>query len=148
MRYPCRMRIWLVCLALALSACSDEPRAPLTQGGGPGKVLVGTSRDAATPDDGDAGSAPDAATDEPMAGECSAIKALRFGSGDETPAVTATISPADFLVTRQAATWRDGCEHPTIAIELSDGSCPNGKGHELEILLSVDAIAEGQIGLG
>ncbi|HKU42870.1 MAG TPA: hypothetical protein VJR89_32145 [Polyangiales bacterium] len=143
------MRTWLVCVAIAFSACSEkEPSAPLTPGGGPGKVVETERRDAGMTDDEDAGVARDAATDEPRPLECVTIKALQFASGDEVPSATATSEPTDFLVTRQAATWRDGCEKPTVAVELSDGVCPNGKGHELEILLAVDAITEGQIGLG
>jgi hypothetical protein len=142
------MRTSLLLLALALCGCSDDQaHAPLTPGGG-GPHDFGVMRHDASPDDqDDAGERPDAASDAPMPLECVRIEPVRYTS-DEVPDVTATSSPADFLVTRQAATWRDGCESPTLAIELSNGICPNGQGHELEILLSVNAIKDGQIGLG
>jgi hypothetical protein len=143
------MRTSLLLLALALCACSDdESRAPLSPGGGPGHQ-VDVMRPEAGPDeqDDDAGVRPDAGTDGPMPRECERIEPLRYTT-DEVPRVTATSSPEDFLVSRQAVTWRDGCESPTLAIELSNGICPNGQGHELEILLSANAIVDGQIGLG
>ena len=142
------MRTSLLLLALALSACSDdEPSAPLTPGGG-GPHEVAVNRDAGSGEE-DAGESerPDASSDAPLPRECLLIDAKRFTT-DEIPSDTSTTSPADFLVTRQAATWRDGCESPTLVIELSNGACPNGSRHELEIMLSVNAITDGTIGLG
>jgi hypothetical protein len=142
------MRTSLLLLALALCGCSDEPRAPLSSTGGGSHNVDVMRRDAGDSDDeDDGGKRSDAASDDPMPLECVRIDALHYTS-DDLPDVTATSSPADFLVTRQAATWRDGCDSPTLVVELSNGNCPNGQGHELEILLSVDAIADGQIGLG
>lgn len=135
-------------LALALTACDDDERAPLASSGGGSHSVPVPRRDAAQESDEDAGMAADASTDGPLAYECERIDAVSFRD-DGTPAVTGIAQPVDFKVTRQAATWRGDCEiDKTLAIELSDGSCPNGKGHELEILLSAFAIEDGQIALG
>jgi hypothetical protein len=149
MRYPVQMRTSLLLLVLALCGCNDDgPRAPLSPAGGGSHDVDVIRRDAGpSGNEDDAGERPDAASDAPMPLECVRIDAVRYTS-DEVPSVTATSQPADFLVTRQAATWRDGCDSPTLAVELSNGICPNGQGHELEILLSVNAIQDGQIGLG
>lgn len=147
------MRIWLVCLAVVLCACDDdEPAAPLTPGGGPGhEVGTGNGKDDAG-DDQDAGTIVDAATPDAgdggkTFGDCMSTPVL-FIPNEEMPSRTSTAAPDDFLVSRQEVTWTNGCEAPTLVIELSDGICPEGRGHELAISLPVNAILDGQIGLG
>ncbi|HKP64213.1 MAG TPA: hypothetical protein VJV78_46070 [Polyangiales bacterium] len=144
------MRTSLLLVALAFCGCSDDgPRAPLSHSGGGSHDVQVIHRDSGRSDqeEDDAGERPDAASDAPMPRECVRVDPVRATS-DERSTVTSTASPADFLVSRQAATWRNGCDSPTLVVELSNGACPNGDGHELEILLSANAIKDGQIGLG
>jgi hypothetical protein len=143
------MRISLLLLAVVLSACSDDDgaKAPLTPGGGPGNVVDENRPDSGrTVDDEDAGSTPDAG-EGPMAGECRRIDAL-VTDADELPTVTSTSSPRDFMVTRVVGTWKGDCPNPRLVIELSNGICPSGQGHELEFWFPSNAIADGSIGLG
>jgi hypothetical protein len=142
------MRISLLLLAVVLSACSDDgPKAPLTSGGGPGEVVDEERPDSGrTVDDEDAGSTPDAG-EGPMAGECRRIDAV-ITNADDLPTVTSTWSPRDFMVTRVVGTWQGDCPNPWLVIELSNGVCPNGQGHELEFRFPASAIADGTIGLG
>ena len=137
----------LLLVAVAMCACNDnEPTAPLSPvGGGSHQVDPDIPDSGGNVDEEDAGINPDAGTEGPAPGECVRIASLRYTS-DEIPTVTATSLPEDFLVTRQAATWRDDCEW--LVIELSNGVCPAGAGHELEIMFSREAIEDGQIGLG
>jgi hypothetical protein len=143
------MRLSLLLLAVVLFSCSDDERAPISPGGGGAHPVGEVRRDGGgNVDDDDAGSTSDGGMAEgAMAFECTRIDAVMFSS-DEIPSVTSTSSPSDFRVTRQVATWRDGCDSPTILLELSNGVCPSGQGHELEISLSVNAIEDGTIGLG
>jgi len=144
------MRTGLVVLVLArlLTACGDDERAPLSASGGDSHEVPVRWPDAAQDSDEDAGTAADAATDQPMIHECKKIEAVSFRD-DGTPAVTSVAEPLDFKVTRQAATWRGDCAvDKALVVELSDGSCPNGRGHELEIMFSTAAIEDGQIALG
>lgn len=157
------MRTRVLALALALWACSDDDPAPLTPGGGPGHE-VGVNLDAASDSDDDAGASADAgdagdagdtddtvdagdSTEAPLRYECVRIEPLQY-TDDTLPASTATSAPPDFVVTRQAATWRGDCTEPEVVIELSDGSCPLGDGHELEIVFDVNAIEDGLIAFG
>ena len=138
----------LVLFCLAVCACGDdEPSAPLVPNGDGSHMVGGNKRDGGqNVDDEDAGRNPDAGpSDGPGPGECRRIDALRMNV-DESPVVTSTELPRDFLVTRQAATWRDNCEH--LVIELSNGLCPNGQGHELEVELATSAILDGRIAFG
>jgi hypothetical protein len=142
------MRISLLLLAVVLSACSDdESKAPLTPAGGGSHTINEMQHDSGgNVDDMDAGSTPDGG-DGPMPYECARIDPVMIGS-DEVPATTATTTPLDFKVTRQVATWRGDCPSPSLVIELSNGICPNGQGHELVFWLPADSIADGRIGLG
>jgi hypothetical protein len=143
-----RMRISLLLLAVVLSACSDDDsKAPLTPAGGGSHTIDEMKRDSgANVDDMDAGSTPDGG-DGPMPFECTRIEPLMIAS-DEVPGRTATTTPLDFKVTRQVATWRGDCPSPSLVIELSNGVCPNGQGHELVFWLPASSIADGRIGLG
>jgi hypothetical protein len=142
------MRISLLLLAVVLSACSDDDaKAPLSPAGGPEHTVDEKQPDSGrTVDDEDAGSTPDAGMG-PMAGECMRIDPVIMSPG-EVPTVTATSSPRDFMVTRQVATWKGDCPNPWLVIELSNGVCPNGQGHELEFWFPANSIADGSIGLG
>jgi hypothetical protein len=142
------MRISLLLLAVVLSACGDEPsKVPLSPGGGGSNTVIESRPDGgANVDDLDAGSTPDAG-DGPMPFECTRIDPVMIAS-DELPNVTATTTPLDFKVTRQVATWRGDCPSPSLVIELSNGICPNGQGHELVFWFPVSSIADGKIGLG
>lgn len=144
------MRISLLLLAVVLAACGDdESKAPLTPGGGPGTDVSETPRDGGgNVDDSDAGSTSDAGTSEgPMALECTRIDAVKITT-DDVPTVTATEYPTDFSVTRQVATWTGDCPSPSLTIELSNGACPNGLGHELQFWFPANSILDGQIALG
>jgi hypothetical protein len=144
------MRITLLILAVVLSACGDdEPKAPITPGGGPGQEFGETHKDGGgTVDDTDAGSTPDAGMGEgPMPFECVRIDPVMFSS-DEVPTVTATTTPADFAITRQVGTWTGDCPSPSIVVELSNGNCPNGQGHELEFWFPANGIEDGNVSLG
>jgi hypothetical protein len=145
------MRISLLLLAVVLSACGDdESKAPLSPGGGPGTDVSETPRDGGrgTVDDTDAGSTSDAGMGGgPMPLECARIEAVKITS-DEVPTVTATEAPADFSVTRQVATWTGECPSPAVLIELSNGGCPKGLGHELQFWFPANSILDGQFALG
>jgi hypothetical protein len=144
------MRISLLLLGVVGvfgSACDeDESRARFAPSRG-GHHTVGVRRPDAgrSVDDEDAGGKSDGGIEGPAPDECARIEAVQYTT-DDAPAVTSTAAPADFLVTRQVATWRDRCEQ--LVIELSNGVCPTGSGHELEIELSREAIEDGLIGFG
>ena len=150
------MRTSLLLIAVGvLSACGDDAsHAPLSRGGrGPEIIRVAQPDGGENVNEDDAGSTPDAGP-KPDAGgdgrlplECMRTTAMRITS-DEMPVATAIESPSDFFVTRQAATWNGNCASPLLVIELSNGVCPNGAGHELEFTLPANAIADGQIGFG
>jgi hypothetical protein len=148
LRYPVRMRISLLLLAVVLSACNDEAsKAPLAPGGGGPRSVEETPRDSgANVDDMDAGSTPDGGAG-PLPLECTRIEPVMITS-DEVPTGTATTTPLDFKVTRQVATWSGDCPSPSLVIELSNGICPTGQGHELVFWFPASSIADGKIGLG
>lgn len=70
------------------------------------------------------------------------------GSFEDFPGETSTERPADFVVTRQAEIWSDDCTQPRLTISLSDGFCPTGLGHQLDLTFSVNDIEDGAIRLG
>jgi hypothetical protein len=142
------MRISLLLLAVVLSACSDdEAKAPLTPGGGSSHMVDQDRPDSGrNVDDMDAGSTSDAG-EGPLPGECMRVEPVVFNT-DEVPTVTAIASPTDFKVSRQVARWSGACPNPTLIVELSNGICPNGQGHELEFSFPASSIADGAIGFG
>lgn len=97
-------------------------------------------------DDMDGGSTSDAG-DGPMPFECTRIEPVVFNT-DEVPTVTATALPTDFKVTRQVARFIGSCPNPSLIVELSNGICPNGQGHELVFSFPVNSLADGAIGFG
>ena len=141
-----RLRVALLCLALgsaALGCKKEAPKAPPAPGGGYTYGAVGSS--GAGKDD-DAGSEPvDAAIDVDagfLASECVSVDPAPFLNGDSSPdgLTTGVSTPSDFVVTRALASWEADCAQPTILIELSEGSCPDGSAHKLQFLIDADAI--------
>lgn len=58
---------------------------------------------------------------------------------------TSTQSPSDFSVTRVLQGYGDDCGEPKVVIELSDGRCPDGDGHQLRLEFDAAAIAAGEV---
>jgi hypothetical protein len=153
---PMRTAVGLLVTGLwaVVGACggngSRAPLGPTT--GGDGVVVVSAERDASKPSaDDDAGPVPDAGADSevaPPAFSCERTEGVRGTGGDDMPDVTSTTEPPDFVVTRQAIRWNADCANPIMTLELSDGSCPRGMGHQLEIALSVNDIEDGVIHSG
>lgn len=168
-------RVFLTALALSSGpfyACGDdEPSAapPGTAGAGArdardggGRPVPIPRRDSGMndPDSGDddsgtagtsgaAGSAGAGGTTAPMVGECENFDPAKFVGGDPTVDVIASSAqPMDFEITRAVATWEPDCTEPTIRVDLSDGSCPNGKGHQLTFWFAAEAIDSRAIFLG
>jgi hypothetical protein len=138
--------LWAVC------ACGGgRARAPLgPTTGGDTVVVVSGERDASKPTV-DAGPGADAGTPAdiaPPAFSCERVAGVRGTGSDVAPDATSTTEPPDFVVTRQAIRWNSDCANPIMTIELSDGSCPRGLGHQLEISLSVNDIEDGLVRLG
>jgi hypothetical protein len=140
---------------MAICACrSAPPRAPGAPVHGGDEVQVGAA-DAGTsqpPADDDGGPMADAGGPTADAGatfySCERVNAARSTGASNTPTITTTTAPADFLVARQGVRWSTDCANPTLTLELSDGVCPLGSGHQLSIDLSVNAIEDGVIRLG
>jgi hypothetical protein len=143
-----RMRISLLLLAVVVSACSSNSSdARFSPAGGGSHTVVETRPDSgANVDDTDAGSTPDGG-EGPLPFECTRIDPVTITS-DEVTSVTSTSSPVDFNITRQVATWRGDCPSPSLVVELSNGICPNGQGHELVFWFPSSSIADGQIAAG
>jgi hypothetical protein len=96
----------------------------------------------AGPDTGvDAGDAAVPAT------SCERVVAMGATTGDAV-SYTSIAAPVDFVVTRQAEVWSNDCTDPTLSIELSDGVCPEGFGHQLTITFSLNDITDGVIHVG
>jgi hypothetical protein len=132
-----------------VAACdSDRVRPPLgPTTGGDGVVIGRSDEDSGTGNDEDAGPGADADVDAGApASTCQRIPGFRSTTGDTT--ATSTKEPVDFVVTRQAIRWSSDCANPILTVELSDGACPAGMGHELEISLSINDIEDGQIHVG
>jgi hypothetical protein len=137
----------VLCVVTAASGCSKEDKKPPPAPGGNGfqSSGVGSRRDAGPKDSGgpvDASLTIDAST---IAGECTNVDpgdyvASNGGLASDGTVLTGAIAPSDFAVTRAVATWETSCIDPTILVELSDGKCPDGKQHKLQILLSANAI--------
>ena len=81
--------------------------------------------------------------------ECEEITAIPF-IGEDTSGeyANAIETPADLGATRILATWSGSCDPAAIKIEMSDGDCPDGKGHQLSFLLDALAIQAGTLGPG
>jgi hypothetical protein len=139
----------LACLAACAGACrKDEPFVPQATVSGDDTPGYGqTTKPADDTDAGpdvskDAGPLPDAGA--PPAFSCERIEAL-VTTGEDSPNQTSIALPTDFAVTRQAEEWGASCTLPTLTIQLSDGNCPRGAGHELDITLKVNDVEDGVI---
>jgi hypothetical protein len=136
-----------LCLVAATFGCKKGEKKPPPAPGGSsfqGGGIAGPT-DAGPEDSGgpiDAGITIDAST---ISGECTNVDpgdyvAANGGIASDGTVLTGATAPSDFTITRAVATWETSCIDPTILIELSDGKCPGGKQHKLQILLSADAI--------
>ena len=147
------LALCVLALGATSSSCSGgSDRAPYGPSDGRnGVVVVAGGSDASKPGDDDDGgeAAADAGEDAGTSFySCERIPGVRGTGAEDMPQVTLTTEPADFIVVRQALRWNSDCQKPTLTIELSDGICPAGFGHQLEITLSANAIEDGMIRLG
>jgi hypothetical protein len=136
-----------LCVVAATFGCKKDEKKPPAAPGGNGFQSggVGSRSDAGPKDSGgpvDGGITIDAST---ISGECTNVDpgdyvAANGGIASDGTVLTGATAPSDFMITRAVATWETSCIDPTILIELSDGKCPGGKQHKLQILLSADAI--------
>ena len=137
--------LWLSLPGLLVACGDDEPTA-LPPGDGTGAKNGGKPapiprRDSGTPnadpdsgldEDSGMGTAGTTAPPPAMPSECKNIEPARFVGEDPSVEIVASSAlPLDFEITRVVATWETNCEMPTIRVDLSDGSCPNGRGHQL-----------------
>ncbi|MET0387550.1 MAG: hypothetical protein ABW321_16395 [Polyangiales bacterium] len=142
---------WLLVVACAVGACSERDDVPNASAGGT-IVPRGTPdrpRDAGG--DADADAARDAGRSDagltwPVS-SCALVPVSRTDVDDATN-ITATERPADFLVTRQAETWSDGCEDPKLTLEFTGGDCFSSTRHRLAITLRVNDVEDNWITTG
>jgi hypothetical protein len=141
--------LWVVSLCCVIGCDEGHgPRAPDAPQSG-GVIITERRPDAGHPLDEDAGLNADAGVSDggasmPSAYACERVDVLHSTGGD-MPAATATDQPADFAVSRQAVGFSADCS--LLTIELSNGTCPRGDGHELEFTLNVAGIEDGLIRL-
>lgn len=148
------LRWWLspVC-ALALSAwvaCAkdDQPNLPTPPvSGGSGIHDTNTDTHSSGVKDAGADARVDAGDAAVPASSCERVVAMGDTTGD-TINYTAISAPVDFIVTRQAELWSNDCSDPKLSIELSDGVCPDGFGHQLTLSFDLNDIADGAIHVG
>lgn len=97
--------------------------------------------------DGDGGSGFDAG--DTALTDCRDVDAVPPGT-DPDPNVLANVvtTPADLAVTRASATWDASCAQPTLRVTVSDGTCPNGDGHELTFYLPAADVEERTLTIG
>ena len=137
------------------SGCKDEasnaPPPPSTGGGATGAIgFDGGTRPPSDAgggeDDEDGGGGEPGADSGVLPSECRNVTRVQVPV-DEVPADTeaSTSAPADFGVTRLVGTWEGGCEAPVFRIELSDGRCPDGRGHALTFLINDEALRDGSL---
>jgi hypothetical protein len=141
-----------LCVVGLLAVGCGEGRGPSAPNGpqSGGTTTVRLVEVDAAPNDEDSGASKqlDAGTDSGVpAYSCERVEALR-SSTEDTPNLTSTDLPDDFVVTRQAVGWSADCKAPVLTLEFSDGACPHGDGHQLEIELSATALQAGVIRLG
>lgn len=138
----------LALAVLLLAACGeDRPNIPDAPVSGGSKVRGGTSDDLdGGPKPTDSG-ARDAGDGSVPATSCERVAAVR-SVGEDPSNVTSTEAPVDFLVARQAEKWTQDCTNPKLIIELSDGTCPDGWGHQLSLAFSVNDIQDGAVHVG
>jgi hypothetical protein len=71
---------------------------------------------------------------------------LDVGPNGKLPNAVAV--PVDLEVTRVETTWTGDCVAPVIRVTLSDGDCPSGDGHEVEVSIDAPAVADGTVRRG
>jgi hypothetical protein len=133
-------------LGCVSAGCKDDKAPPFAPLGGISTTRNLPQRDGGQePDGGDEDAGPiDAGV---PASACLRVPVLST-SFEDSPGETSTERPADFVVSRQAELWSSDCSHPQLTISLSDGFCPAGLGHELNLTFSVNDIEDGAIHLG
>jgi hypothetical protein len=143
-----------LCVVGLLAVGCGEGKGPTAQNGpqsgGDTTIRIVTEVDAATAngEDSGVGRELDAGADSGIpAYSCERVEAL-LSSTEDTPNLTSTDLPDDFVVTRQAVSWGADCTTPLLTLEFSDGACPHGNGHQLELDLSATALLSGVIHLG
>lgn len=133
--------VCILALAALIASCgSNEPTAARAPGGGKGTYSPS------------GGAKPTSQPDVSMDGASDAA----VGGGSEVPegdcypveGSSRIAMPTDFTPTHVAATWLHGCDMPTVLIALSEGGCPDGRGHELVFNIEPAAIDDGLLLLG
>lgn len=141
--------LWLALAALVLGGCGDDrPEVPNAPVNGGSSIGNGDDRDGGPLPIKDAGPPrTDAGDGAVPATSCERIEVVR-SVAEDTPGVTSTSAPRDFLVSRQAERWSPDCINPKLIIELSDGLCPNGFGHQLALAFSLNDFRDGALHVG
>jgi hypothetical protein len=136
----------LALAVLLLAACGeDRPNVPGAPVNGGSRVVGGDDLDAGPRPDSGAGR--DAGDGSVPATSCERVPVVR-SVGEDTSNITSTETPADFLVARQAEKWNSDCTNPKLIVELSDGTCPDGFGHQLALAFDVNDIQDGAVHVG
>jgi hypothetical protein len=131
-------------MALAWACASSESKAPPAGGGG-GTVLSGRTPSPSNNDDAGADPDDDAGSSGITVGlRCDNIEPAT-GAVDPDPGTleNEVTAPGDFTVTRLQTRWL--CDPDEIEITLSDGRCPNGRGHELVLTIDAAALEDGAV---
>jgi hypothetical protein len=148
-------------LVALLCGCKKDSKVPMAPGGGDdedgggrppvgGTVGGGAGMMSTDDDGGTTGPASDAGT---MSGTLGFARHCHAVSPTDAMDVDVPInmrpsgatSPADFVITREAANWVGTCADPKLEIELSGGHCSTGDGHELDIVIAKSAIDDGTL---
>jgi hypothetical protein len=81
--------------------------------------------------------------------ECEDIAPVPFigeDIGDEY--ANAIAMPTDLRASRVVGTWAGTCSPAAVKVEMSNGRCPDGDGHELVFVLDAVALRDGVLGIG
>ncbi|MEY4576204.1 MAG: hypothetical protein RL701_907 [Pseudomonadota bacterium] len=138
----------LVFVACVWVGCGDDdapPGAPVSVDTSNGTDKRDAAANAAGDDGGSAEAKPDASVKKSA---CGSVPVLR-GASEDYPSATSTESPSDFTVRMQGETWVvDDCTQPKLTLLFSDGVCPRGAGHQLQITLDLNDVSDGLIHSG
>ncbi len=151
-----------LCAALlVLGACSkNQITAPASPGGdGAGNIAArGSGKDAAAAHGDDSGTSPGEAGALSDAGvlvtdialPCRRVDPVAAANEDMTVDTrpSGATAPADFVITRESATWTNGCSDPQLLIELAGGTCSASNGHKLQIWISKSAFDDASLVIG
>jgi hypothetical protein len=84
-----------------------------------------------------------------MGSRCRDVDPLPPGTDpDPVMLANAVTMPIDLEVTRAEAAWEEGCVQPSLRVTVSDGSCPDGDGHQLTFFLPADGVEESTLFIG